>query len=92
MENGTCPPPEKNDADSFLVPLEFILDHLQPYEPILFWKFINFSTFILGGQFLLPQRANNWKMEHVHLQKRMMQIVYSALGVHTGLGLSKFYQ
>ena len=35
------------------------LDHLQPYKPILFWKIFNFFTFILGSQFLLPQRANN---------------------------------
>ena len=29
------------------------------FKPLLFWKFSNFFTFILGGQFLLPQRANN---------------------------------
>ena len=39
------------------------LDHLQPIEPILFKKIVNFFTFILGGQFLLPQRANNEKGE-----------------------------
>merc|ERR1712024_144441 len=43
------------------VPGAFKLDHLQPVEPILFPKFYNFFTFILGGQFLLPQRANNGK-------------------------------
>ena len=31
------------------------LDHLQPFKPILFQNFSNFSSFILGGQFLLPR-------------------------------------
>ena len=43
------------------VPGAFKLDHLQPFKPILFWNFSNFFTFILGSQFLLPQRANNGK-------------------------------
>ena len=43
------------------VPGPFKLDHLQLIEPILFQKIFNFFTFILGGQFLLPQRANNGK-------------------------------
>ena len=37
------------------VPGALKLDHLQPVKPILFTKFSNFFTFILGGQFLLPQ-------------------------------------
>merc|ERR1711950_38121 len=37
------------------VPWAFTLGHLQPAKPILFSKFYNFFTFILGGQFLLPQ-------------------------------------
>ena len=37
------------------------LDHLQPFEPLLFLEFSNFFTFMLGGQFLLPQRADNGK-------------------------------
>ena len=41
------------------VPGAFKLDHLQPFKPILFWKFSNFFTFILGSPLLLPQRANN---------------------------------
>ena len=45
------------------VPGAFKLDHLQPFKPILFWKISNFFTFILGSQFLLPQRANNGKRE-----------------------------
>ena len=36
------------------VPGAFKRDHLQPFEPILFQKIVNFFSFILGGQFLLP--------------------------------------
>ena len=32
-----------------------------PFKPLLFQTFSTFFTFILGGQFLLPQRANNGK-------------------------------
>ena len=46
----------------------FKLDHLQPIEPILYQKIFNFFTFILGGQFLLPQRANNGKEGFIQLQ------------------------
>ena len=42
----------------FSVPGAFKLNHLQPIEPILFQNIFNFFTFILEGQFLLPQRAN----------------------------------
>ena len=48
------------------VPGAFKLDHLQSIKPILFPKFYNFFPFILGGQFLLPQRerkAENGKMD-----------------------------
>ena len=31
------------------------------FSPLLFPNFYNLFTFILGGQFLLPQRANNGK-------------------------------
>ena len=47
----------------------FKLDHLHPFKLFLFWKFSNFFTFILGGQFLLPQRANLEKREITQLQK-----------------------
>ena len=46
------------------VPGAFKLDHLQPFKPILFWKIFNFFHFILGSQFLLPQRANNGSWEN----------------------------
>ena len=45
------------------MPGAFKLDHLQPFEPILFQKISNFFIFILGGQFLLPQsqrRLEKW--------------------------------
>ena len=45
------------------MPGAFKLDHLQPIEPILFHRIFNFFSFILGGQFLLPQRANNRRGE-----------------------------
>ena len=66
------------------VPGTFKLDHLQPVEPILFWKFSYFSTFILGSHFLLPQRANNQKREFSQLQNWMRQRGFSAWGIQTG--------
>ena len=45
----------------FSVPGAFKLYHLQPIEPLLFPNFCIFFTFILGGQFLLPLRANYQK-------------------------------
>ena len=62
----------------FSVPGAFKLDHLHPFKPLLFWKFSKFFTFILGGQFLLPQRANNGKRGILQLQKRMTQWVSCA--------------
>ena len=46
------------------MPGAFKLDHLQPTEPLFLPNFHNFFTFILGGQFLLPQRANKGKREN----------------------------
>ena len=68
----------------FSVPGAFKLDHLQPIEPILFQKIFNFFTFILGGQFLLPQRANNRRWGFIQLPNWMKQGVFSAWGIHTG--------
>ena len=51
----------------FSVPGPFILDHLHPFKLLLWWTFSNSPTFILGGQFLLPQRANNGKREFTQL-------------------------
>ena len=62
----------------------FKLDHLKSLEPILFQKFFNFSTLILGGQFLLPQGANNGEGEFIQLQKRMRHGVLCTWGSQTG--------
>ena len=68
----------------FSVPGAFNLDHLHTFKPILFWKFFICFTFILGGQFLLPQRANNGKREFIQPQKWMTQRVFIAWGIQTG--------
>ena len=68
----------------FSVPKAFKLEHLHPIKPLLFKKFFNFFIFILGSQFLLPQRANNGKREFSQLQKRMRQWVFSARAIQTG--------
>ena len=48
----------RNGCDTGVpVPGAFKLDHLQPVKPILFPKISNFFTFIMGGQFLIPQRG-----------------------------------
>ena len=59
----------------------FKLDHLQSIEPILCQKIFNFFTFILGGQFLLPQRANNEKRGFIQLQNGMRQRGFSAWAI-----------
>ena len=46
-----------------------------------FPKIFNFSTFILGGQLLLPQRANKEKSELFQLQNWMRQRDSSAWGI-----------
>ena len=51
---------------------------------LLFYKFSIIFTFILGGQFLLPQRAKIEKMEFIQPQKWMRQRVFSAWGIQTG--------
>ena len=63
------------------VPGPFKLDHLHLIEPILFQKILNFFTFILGGQFLLPQRANNEKRGFIQLQNWMKQRGFSAWAI-----------
>ena len=66
------------------VPGAFKLDHLQPFKPILFPKFFNFFTFILGSPFLLPQRANCEKGEFFQLPICTRQMGFSAYGIQTG--------
>ena len=66
------------------VPGAFKLDHMQPFKPILFRTFSNFFTFILGSQFLLPQRANNGKGKFSQLPIWMRLRGFSAWGIQTG--------
>ena len=60
------------------MPGPFNLDHIHPLKPLLFPKFSNFLTFILGGQFLLPQRANYGKRGFIQPHKRKRQKVCPA--------------
>ena len=62
----------------------FKLDHLQPIQLILFTNFPIFFTFILGSHSLLPQKANNWKVEFTQLQNWMEQIDINGWGIQTG--------
>ena len=62
----------------------FKLDPLQPIELILSQKIFNLFTFILGGQFLLPQRANYGKREFFQVQNWMRQRDLGAWGIQTG--------
>ena len=62
----------------------FKLEHLQPFRPVLFLHFSICMNFILGGQFLLPQRANSEQGEFCKFQKWMRQGVFSAWGLQTG--------
>ena len=66
------------------VPGAFKLDCLLSFHPILLWQFSISLTFILGGQFLLPQRANVEKREISQLQNCMRQRGFCAWGVQTG--------
>ena len=51
----------------------FKLEHLQPFRPILFLHISICMNFILGGQFLLLQRANSEKREFIQPQKWMTE-------------------
>ena len=66
------------------MPGAFKLDHLHHFEPLLFWNFSNFFTFILGGQFLLPQRANLEKRKTFQPQNWIMWWVFRAWDIQTG--------
>ena len=62
----------------------FKLDHLQPRQLLFLQESFMFFTFILGGQFLLPQRTNNGKVEFTQLQNLMRQMDFNAWGIQTG--------
>ena len=59
MGKGNSHNPKTEWDSGFSVLGTFVLDHLHHFKPISLWNFFNFFTFILGSQFLLPQRANN---------------------------------
>ena len=84
MRKGNSPNSRNGLDRGVSVPGAFKLDHLQPAKPILFSNFYNFFTFMLGGRFLLPQRANNEKREFTQLQKWTRQRGLSAWGIQTG--------
>ena len=84
MGKGNSPNFRNGWCRGVCVPEAFKLDHLQPVKPILFPKFYNFFTFILGGQFLLPQRANTEKREFSQLQKWLRQRGLGAWGIQIG--------
>ena len=84
MGNGSSPNSKIGWDRGVWVPGTFKLDHLQPFQPILPWIFSYFFTFILGGHFLLPQRANNGKGEFTQLQNWMRHMDSSAWGIQTG--------
>ena len=84
MGKGNSPNSKKEWDSGFSVLGTFKLDHLHPFRPILLKQISNFFTFILGSQFLLPQRANNGKREFSQPQKRMRQRIFSTWGIQTG--------
>ena len=66
------------------VPGAFNLGHLEQVGLILFWNFSKCFIFILGGQFLLPQRAKCEKGEFFQFQNWMRQRGLSTWGSQTG--------
>ena len=74
MGEGNSPNSRIGWDRRFSMPGALKLDHLQSIKPILPWnfsKFSKFSIFILGSNFLLPQRANNGKVEFTQTQNWM---------------------
>ena len=84
MGNGESPNSRIEWEWHFSVPGAFKLDHLQPIKELLFPYFSNFSTFILGGQFLLSQRANIGTWRITQLKNWMRVATLSAWGIQTG--------
>ena len=64
-ENGKLEFSQPECERGISVPGAFKLDHLQPVKPILFPKFSNFFTFILGANSYYPRegKAENGKMD-----------------------------
>ena len=81
MRKGNSPNSRNWVIRGVSVPGAFKLDHLQPIKPILFPKCYNFFTFMLGGQFLLPQRGEGWKRENGFLTTWVWHRSLSAWGI-----------
>ena len=78
LRKRDLPQPESQCDPGVSVPLTFKLNHLQPFKAILFQKCsicLICLIIILGGQFLVPQRADSEKREFY--QKCMRQRVMS---------------
>merc|ERR1711978_593562 len=83
------PIPNPNSNSQFPIPIpnsnsQFPFAIPNSNSKLTFQNYSIFFTFILGGQFLLPQRANNGKREFFQLQNRMRQGVFSDWGIQTG--------
>ena len=83
MEKGNSHNSKSERDSGFSMLRAFILDYLHHFKPIFPKEFSNFSTFILGGQFLLPQRANNRKWVFFQPQKLMRQRVLHARAIQS---------
>ena len=84
MGNGESPNSRVEWEWQLWVTGAFKLDHLQPMKIIFCKNFSNFSTFILGGQFLLPQRANNGEWGIIQLKNWMRVATLGDWGIQTG--------
>ena len=73
-----------NSTYGFWCLLKYNWTICSPLSHFLFQHFDIFFTFILGGQFLLPQRANTEKREFLQLQIWTRQRGLSAWGIQPG--------
>ena len=64
-ENGKLEFSQPECERGILVPGAFKLDHLQPVKPILFPRFSNFFTFILGANSYYPRE---WQTENGEME------------------------
>ena len=83
-ENGKMEFSQPEWETRISVALAFKLDHLQPVKLLLSQTISNFLTFILGSQFLLPQREKGWKWENGILPTWVRNKDFSGFGIQTG--------
>ena len=84
MRKGNSPNSRNGLDRGVWLPGAFKLDHLQPVKPILFSKFYNFFTFILGANSYYPREGQTEKSELSQLQKLTGQMGFSAWGNQIG--------